>query len=148
YNLDPKLKELALTFMNDKERASANFGEFILRWSGFYDMAKSKGFSEEEFSPYLYEVPSLKLWILERFVGSKKDGWRSEYHLSMNTNGGYHTQTFGNEAYITEHFNLLMERYEAMFAIQAYYGDVFSDTHYDYANSFDFINQKFQRKAA
>lgn len=131
YNLDPKLKELALSFMNDKERASANFGEFILRWSGFYDMAKSKGISEEQFSPYLYEVPSLKLWILERFVGSHKDGWRSEVHLSMNTNGGYHTQDFGNEAYIHEHFNLLMERYEAMFSIQAYYTDVFSDTHYD-----------------
>ncbi|AFV97424.1 MULTISPECIES: calcium-binding protein [unclassified Sulfuricurvum] len=131
YNLDPKLKELALSFMNDKKHASANFGEFILRWSGFYDMAKSKGISEEQFSPYLYEVPSLKLWILERFVGSKKDGWRSEVHLSMNTNGGYHTQDFGNEAYIHEHFNLLMERYEAMFAIQAYYPDVFSDTHYD-----------------
>ncbi|AFV97413.1 hypothetical protein B649_05495 [Candidatus Sulfuricurvum sp. RIFRC-1] len=28
--------------MNDKEHASANFGEFILRWSGFYDMAASK----------------------------------------------------------------------------------------------------------
>ncbi|HBM35112.1 MAG TPA: hypothetical protein DDZ71_02265 [Sulfuricurvum sp.] len=131
YNLDPKLKELALSFMNDKETASANFGEFILRWSGFYDMAASKGISEEQFSPHLYEVPSIKLWILERFVGSTRDGWRSEVHIRENLNGGYHTQDFGNEAYIHDHFNLLMERYEAMFAIQAFYTDVFSDTHYD-----------------
>ncbi|MDD5387563.1 MAG: calcium-binding protein, partial [Sulfuricurvum sp.] len=131
YNLDPKLKELALSFMNDKEYASANFGEFILRWSGFYDMTKSKGISESSLSPYLSDHSPIKLWMLERFSGVKVDGWRTEAHIHENTNGGYHNQSFGNEAYLIDNYNILIERYEAMFALQAYYKDTFSDTHYD-----------------
>lgn len=131
YNLDPKLKELALSFMNDKESARGNFGEFLLRWSGFYDMTKSKGISESSLSRYLSDHSPIKLWILERFSGVKVDTFRTEFHVAENTNGGYHNQSFGNEAYLIDSYNTLIERYEAMFAIQAYYGDVFSDTHYD-----------------
>lgn len=131
YNLDPKLKELALVFMEDKEYASANFGEFLLRWSGFYDMAASQGVNDTQLSPYLADHSPIKLWMMERFAGVKVDGWRTEAHLRENTNGGYHNQSFANETYVTDQFNLLLQRYEAMFAIQAYYGDVFGDVHYD-----------------
>ncbi len=132
YNLDSDFKDLALEFASNMQKASANFEEYLAHWSGFYNMAETKGISEDQFSPNVLEVTAIKLWILERFAGAKVDGWRTEAHLSSNTNGRYHITSYGNEQYIVDNFNDLIMRYEGKFALETFFKDIFSDVmHYD-----------------
>jgi hypothetical protein len=131
YNTDEDFKKLALDFSTDISKTATNFEEYLAQWSGFYKMAESKGISKDDFTPGYLNVPSIKVWILERFSGTKVDEWRTEVHLHENTNGGFHTTTYRDLPYIEKNFDALVKQYEGKFAIETYYKDTFSDVHYD-----------------
>lgn len=131
YNKDENFKTLAKEYANDITKVATNFEEFIAEWSGFYKMAESKGVSKEDFSENVLGVPSIKVWVLERFAGAIVDKWRTEAHIRENTGGGYHTTSYQNEQYIHDSFNKLVEQYESKFAIETFYAEVFSDTYYN-----------------
>jgi Ca2+-binding RTX toxin-like protein len=133
YNSDASLKELATKYANNIDLVANHFDEFLATWAGFYTMAEGKGITKDEFSSNVLDVPSIRVWILEHFSGNTVDSWRTEAHLAENTNGGYHTTSYADEAYIDEKFNELVSRYEGIFALQAFYQDKLSGLSYDLA---------------
>jgi hypothetical protein len=63
YSTDEKLLAMAQEFSTDIGKIANNFDEFIAQWSGFYDMAASKGISKEEFSNNVERNMPVELWV-------------------------------------------------------------------------------------
>ena len=128
YSTDEKLLAMAQEFSTDVGKIANNFDEFIAQWSGFYDMAASKGIQKEQFSVNAERNLPIKLWVLEKFRGFSRDSWRTEAHLGSNLYGRYHNQSFGNPQILQDNYSELINKYESLFAIQTIYKEIFTDT--------------------
>ncbi|WP_331774714.1 calcium-binding protein [Sulfurospirillum sp. 1612] len=133
YNTNTTLETMAKEYAGDINLVANHFDDFLATWSGFYDMAATRGIAKEDFTPGFLNVTSIKLWMLEHFSGNLINAWRTEVHLRENTNGGYHITSYNDEDYIKEKYNELLSHYQGIFALQAFYEDKLSGLSYDLA---------------
>ena len=131
YNQDEKFKELAQEYTKNMRKVATNFEEYLAYWSGYYTKVAGMDIKTDQLSPNVLEKLSTKVWILEQFAGAHVLSQRIEKHFKENIDGHYDKTSFDQPAYIKKHFQKLIEQYESRFAVESFFKDVYSDTHFD-----------------
>ena len=143
YNTDETMKKLAKRYAKDIDLVKNHFDEFLATWSGFYDMAKSKGISKEQFTPGFLKISAIKIWILEHFTKHLYNSHKVEAHLHENTNGRYFITTYSDEDYVKRKFRELVNGYKSIFALQSIYRHAIKGISYNIViDKFDIVKKQ------
>jgi len=133
YNKNIKLADMAKEYENNIVKLANNFDEFLAEWSGFYDMLEEKGVKKDKLSDNIERNMAQKLWVLEKFSGISIDSQHVEKDIKANVDGEYYRAyytDYRDPESITRHYEVLINHYESVFAMQTHYKDIFIDTHY------------------
>ncbi|MDR1008590.1 MAG: hypothetical protein LBL65_08560, partial [Campylobacteraceae bacterium] len=128
YNTNENFKRLVLEYEYDINKVMNNFDEFMAEWSGLYKAAEKLGIKKEDFSQdAVKSINVFKVWILERFWGRTDNLYSTEAAFKKNTNGNYKSIAFYEGEYIDAMYKSLVNRYQAIFALDTYYKDYFKE---------------------
>jgi hypothetical protein len=132
YNIDEEFKAVAKDLTTDIAKTAGEFDTFIEHYSGYTEFINemSERYSVKDFK---MQEADKQAWIVERFNATNNYTSQIEkyYHDSLNNNKTPTKPYIKDATNIEIKYNLIAQKLESSFAIQAIYKDILSDAHYD-----------------
>ncbi len=131
YNIDPAFKALAEKFANDMGSTIGDFDVYMEMWSGYTAYVTELG---ERYSVENFEMleADKQVWIVEKFNATDTYSSNIEAYYEKNLNQGkVPDKAFVDNVILAQDYEILSQKTESSFAINSFFKEEFSDTHYN-----------------